>query len=71
MSTQVVIDAFRLPPQALVEQRIAKKLLVEQCAPTASDKRLINDMVEELVWHAALKPGTVGVAAIGDVVELA
>lgn len=63
MTAQVLIDAFRLPPQALVAQRIPKKLLVEQGAPTAADKRLINDTVDELWWQATLKPGTVGVPA--------
>jgi hypothetical protein len=71
MSAQVLIDAFKLPLQALVEQHIAKKLFVEQGAPTAADKRLINDAVEDLMWHAALKPRTVGVAATGDVIEVA
>jgi hypothetical protein len=59
----VLIDAFRLPAHAQVGQRIPKKLLVEQGAPTAADKRLINDTVDELWWHATLKPGTVGVPA--------
>ena len=59
----VLIGAFRLPPQALVAHRIPKKMLVEQGAPTAADKRLINDTVDELWWHAALKPGTIGVPA--------
>lgn len=63
MTAQVLIDAFRLPAAALVGQRIPKKLLVEQGAPTAADKRLITDAVDELWWQAALKPGTVGVPA--------
>lgn len=63
MTAQVLIDAFRLPAQALVAQRIPKKLLVEQGAPTAADKRLINDTIDELWWQATLKPGTVGVLA--------
>jgi hypothetical protein len=63
MTAQVLIDAFRLPAQALVAQRIPKKLLVEQGAPTAADKRLINDTIDELWWQATLKPGTVGVPA--------
>lgn len=63
MTAQVLIDAFRLPAQALVGQRIPKKLLVEQGAPTAADKRLINDTVDELWWQATIKPGTVGVPA--------
>lgn len=77
MPIQTVIDALRLPASALVGQRIAKKLLTEQGAPTAADKRLINDAVDTLVWHAALKPGTVGVASFTgdatrvDVIELA
>lgn len=50
MTVQALIDAFRLPAQALVGQRIPKKLLVEQGAPTAADKRLINDAVDELWW---------------------
>lgn len=75
MSVQALIEAFRLPPQALVAHRIPKKMLVEQGAPTAADKRLINDTVDELWWHAALKPGTIGVPAFsgpdGEVIELA
>lgn len=63
MTAQVLIDAFRLPAQALVAQRIPKKLLVEQGAPTAADKRLINDTIDELWWQATLKPATVGVPA--------
>lgn len=58
-----LIDAFALPASARVEQRIAKKLLVEQGAATAANRRLINDAVEAIVWHAALKPATIGVPA--------
>lgn len=71
MSAQSFIDAFRLPAHALVLQRIPKKLLVEQGAPTAADKRLINVAVDELWWQAALKPGTVGVPVLAEVIELA
>ena len=50
-------------------------MLVEQGAPTAADKRLINDTVDKLWLHAALKPGTIGVPALctpdGEVIELA
>ncbi len=63
MSRSLLIDALRLPAPALVAHRIPKKMLVAQGAPTAADKRLINDTVDELWWHAALKPGTVGVPA--------
>lgn len=43
-----------------------KKLLLENGAPIAADKRLINDGVEELIWLAALKPTTIGVPTFRD-----
>ena len=43
-----------------------KKLLLEQGAPTASDKRQIQDGIEELLWVAALKPNNIGVPAFRD-----
>ena len=63
MSLTVVLDALALPANAKVEQRIPKKLLVEQGAPTAADKRQIQDGIEELQWVAALKPTNIAVPA--------
>jgi len=61
MTVQGLIAALHLPGSCRVEQRVPKKLLVENGAPTASDKRLINDIIEEIQWLAALKPNTIGV----------
>lgn len=61
MTLATVIDALALPPDSRVDQRIPKKLLVEQGAPTAADKRQIQDGIEELNWVAALKPTNIGV----------
>lgn len=66
MSLTVVLDALALPANAKVEQRIPKKLLVEQGAPTAADKRQIQDGIEELQWVAALKPTNIAVPAFRD-----
>jgi hypothetical protein len=66
MSTQRIIDSLELPSHARVGQRVPKKHLLENGAPTAADKRLITDGVEELVWAAALRPDTVGVPAFRD-----
>jgi hypothetical protein len=52
-----------------VDRRVPKKLLLENGAPTASDKRQINDGVEELFWVAALKPTTIGVPEYRDAVR--
>lgn len=56
-----LVAALELPASARVDQRVPKKLLAENGAPTAADKRAINDGVEELFWLAALKPNTIGV----------
>src|SRR6266699_953242 len=64
-----LIAALDLPASAQVGQRVPKKLLIENGAPTAADKRVINDGVEEVVWLAALKPNTIGVPDYRDQVR--
>lgn len=66
MTADEAIAALALPAAARIDQRIAKTLLVEHGAPTAADKRRINDGVERIQWLATLKPATVGVAAYKD-----
>jgi hypothetical protein len=61
-----LLAALDLPTGSRVDQRVAKKLLVENGAPTASDKRHINEGIEELIWLAALKPTTIGVPEYRD-----
>ncbi|MCB5207716.1 DUF4391 domain-containing protein [Methylovorus mays] len=61
-----IIDALRLPESCRVDQRVPKKLLAENGAPTSTDKRLIHDGVDEIQWLAALKPGTTGIAEYRD-----
>ena len=69
MSFTPIIHALALPPETRVEQRVPKKLLVENGAPTAADKRQINEGIEEILWHAALKPANLGVPAFRDSVR--
>lgn len=64
--TQMLIGALALPASCRVDQRVPKKLLIENGAPTSADKRLINDNIDEIQWLAALKPNTVGVAEYCD-----
>jgi len=66
MNQANVLAALCLPISCRVDQRVPKKMLIENGAPTSADKRLINDHVEEIQWLAALKPNTVGVAAYCD-----
>jgi len=61
-----VVNALALPPGARVDARVPKKLLVEQGAPTAADKRAIQDGIDELQWLAACKPSTIGVPNFSD-----
>src|SRR5271165_4373579 len=69
MSFAPVIDALALPADARVDQRVPKKLLLEQGAPTAADKRQIQDGIEEMGWVAALKPTNIAVPAFRDEVR--
>ena len=66
MTTADVLSALDLPAASRVDQRVPKKLLLENGAPTAADKRQINEGIEELFWLAALKPTTIGVPAYRD-----
>jgi hypothetical protein len=61
-----VIAALALPADTRVERRVPKKLLLEQGAPTAGDKRQIQEGIEDLIWVAALKPNNIGVPAFRD-----
>jgi hypothetical protein len=75
VSAAALLEALDLPAASLVEKRVPKTLLQEHGAATAADKRQINEGIEQLLWVAALKPTTIGVAAYRDgqreVVELA
>jgi len=66
MTPADVVAALAIPPAAVVNQRVTKKLLIDNGAPTAADKRRITDGVNEVRWVAALKPSTIGIAAYSD-----
>ena len=66
MSASAIIAALALPPEVRVDERVPKKMLVEQSHPTAADKRQILEGIDELLWLAALKPSNIGVAEFRD-----
>jgi hypothetical protein len=61
-----LVTALEIPAGSRVDQRVPKKLLLENGAPTTADKRHINQGIEELLWLAALKPTTIGVPEYRD-----
>mgnify|MGYP001496585903 CR=1 FL=1 len=65
-SATTVLAALGLPAAALVQQRVPKKLLIDNGAITAGDKRVITDGIDEIHWLASLKPSTVGVPTFVD-----
>lgn len=69
MSVAVFVDALAIPPDARVDQRVPKKLLLEQGGPTAADRRQIQEGIDELLWVAALKPSNIGVPSYRDAVR--
>lgn len=66
MNSSELISALDLPAGSRVDQRVPKKLLLENGAPTTADRRHINEGVDELWWVAALKPTTIGVPEYRD-----
>jgi len=66
VTAEALIAALNLPAAAWVDQRVPKKMLLENGAFTAVDKRLINEGIEEIRWLAALKPATCGVPEFRD-----
>jgi len=66
MNSDSLIEALDMPASSRIDQRVPKKLLIENGAPTAADKRLINDGIEALLWLAVLKPTTIGVSEYRD-----
>ena len=66
MSIATLINALALPPDARLDQRVPKKLLLEQGRTTAADKRYLQDGIEEMIWVAVLKPNIIGVPIFRD-----
>jgi hypothetical protein len=66
MTLDHLIAAFELPASCRVDQRVAKKLFLENGAPTTADKKAIQAGLEEVRWIATLKPATIGIAAFKD-----
>jgi hypothetical protein len=69
MKADDLIAALDLPASARVDQRVPKKVLLENGAPTAADRKAINEGVDEFKWIAALKPTTIGVPSYADEVR--
>ncbi|MES2359060.1 MAG: DUF4391 domain-containing protein [Gemmatimonadota bacterium] len=66
MNSDTLLAALDLPTASRVDQRVPKKLLLENGARTAANKRQITDGIEELFWAATLKPTTIGVREYRD-----
>ena len=66
MTLQDLIAALELPASCRVDQRVPKKMLVENGAPTTADKRNITEGIEEIQWVATLKPSVIGVPEYRD-----
>jgi Domain of unknown function (DUF4391) len=66
MTVDQIIAAFELPASCRVDQRVPKKLFLENGAPTTADKKAIQTGIEEVRWIATLKPATIGIAAFKD-----
>lgn len=66
MNAAELLAALDLPAAARVGRRVPKTMIHEHGAPTVADKRRISDGIEQLLWVAALKPTTIGIAEHRD-----
>jgi hypothetical protein len=66
MTADDLLVALDLPAATRVDQRVPKKLFLENGAPTAADRWAITKGVEECRWVAALKQHTIGVTEYHD-----
>lgn len=66
MRADRVLMALELPEATRVDRRVPKKVFLERGDFRASDRRLVQEGLEELQWVAALKPNTVGIPAFRD-----
>ena len=66
LSSQRFLAAMELPVGARQSTRIAKKLLADQAAANLSDRRLIEQGLDDVVWAGVLKPTTIAVPAFQD-----
>ncbi len=64
--SHILLEKLTLPSDVRIDHRVPKKMLLEHGAPTAADRRLIQDGIGELIWAAALKPNNIGVPAYRD-----
>lgn len=61
-----VLQALALPPECMVNMRVAKKILAEQAGFASGDKRSLQDGIDSCLWVAALKPENIAVPAFKD-----
>jgi hypothetical protein len=61
-----ILEALCLPAGAVVDRRVPKKLLLENAAYAAADRRWIQEGVEEVRWFGAIQASNCGVAAYRD-----
>jgi hypothetical protein len=66
MTAEQIVEALAIPQKAKVARRIPKSTLIERGAMTATDRRLIDRLVERIDWLGTLSPSTAGVAPSTD-----
>lgn len=66
MNLDVWLKSLALPRAAYRDERIPKKLLLEQGLPTRADRTAVQQGIAELRWHCAIQPAVCGVPAYSD-----
>lgn len=70
LAAEQLISALHLPAESSIGQRVPKRMLAENLTSrgtvTSSDRKLLQEQIEEITWVAALKPSNAGIPAFQD-----
>ena len=61
-----IYEHLALPSSTLLGAKITKKMILENNELTASDKKLVNDVVQSVEWLNTLKPDTLNIPTYVD-----
>ena len=68
MTSQTLLEALGLPPSTQQDTRVGRDVLLEQL-PTARQRTLVRERMEQLVWTHKLSPASCAIAAYTDPVR--
>lgn len=64
--TCYLIEKMEIPESCRLGSTIFKKLFLQQKGMSSADKKLINEVIDKIIWQANLKPSTINIQPYKD-----